>query len=126
MAHTSTHTLRITVMEEDGDELEHVTLECVVSFTPGTPESGRFGPPENYDPGSGDEFSLDSVKRVNADGTRVEASVLDSAWAQTWLEKNEEWIAEQADADSGPEPEYDPVEAAWERELANAYAGDEP
>lgn len=37
-----------------GGDTPTAEVEVVVSFTvaPGTPESGRFGPPENYDPGS--------------------------------------------------------------------------
>lgn len=37
-----------------GGDTPTAEVEVVVSFTvaPGTPESGRFGPPETYDPGS--------------------------------------------------------------------------
>ena len=32
------------------------------TFTPGTPERGRFGPPEHYDPGCGTDVSIASVQ----------------------------------------------------------------
>lgn len=44
------------------DEDNVLTFEVDVSFnyTPGTPESGRLGPPEYYDPGSGSEVEFDA------------------------------------------------------------------
>jgi hypothetical protein len=30
-------------------------------YTPGSPESGRWGPPENYDPGDGGEITVTAV-----------------------------------------------------------------
>jgi hypothetical protein len=39
-------------------------VDCTVTYgyCAGTPESGRFGLPENYDPGSDSEFDVDSIK----------------------------------------------------------------
>ena len=37
--------------------------EVSYTITPGTPESGRFGPPERYDPGSGPEVEIVSFTR---------------------------------------------------------------
>lgn len=42
------------VITEDGDDrvLKRIDLKMVLAFTPEYPESGRFGPPEKYDPGA--------------------------------------------------------------------------
>ena len=54
MSRSSKHTYRTTIeMFIGGYDLANVELEISFSFTPATPESGRFGPVENYDPGSG-------------------------------------------------------------------------
>lgn len=47
---TTRHTR--TFVRDNGETEVEVSFE----FTPGTPESGAFGPPEDYDPGSGPEF----------------------------------------------------------------------
>lgn len=49
--------------EPDYRELD-VEVSYEVDF--GTPESGRFGPPENYDPGSGDE--VHSIQLLTVEG----------------------------------------------------------
>jgi hypothetical protein len=38
-------------LSDDGDRETEVKVSFTVAW--GSPESGRFGPPENYDPGSG-------------------------------------------------------------------------
>ena len=50
-----------------GGDVPTAEIEVTVSFTvsPGSPESGRFGPPERYDPGSPaevEDIRLDLVK----------------------------------------------------------------
>lgn len=41
-----------------------VEVEVSYEVTFGQPESGRFGPPEHYDPGSGDEVSDIRLEKV--------------------------------------------------------------
>ena len=56
-----------------GDE-PTAEIDVEVSYTVawGSPETGRFGPPENYDPGSPDEVEDLRVEKI--DGRTVEAS----------------------------------------------------
>jgi hypothetical protein len=58
--------------EAYGDDPGFVELAIHFNFTPGTPETGRFGPPENYDPGSGHEVEYLRAERecVDANGTK--------------------------------------------------------
>ena len=43
------------------DDLE-TEVTITFSFTPGTPASGHYGPPEHYDPGSGPEVDIEKVR----------------------------------------------------------------
>lgn len=54
-----------TTLAWGGDE-PTAEIEVEVSFTVawGSPESGRFGPPENYDPGSPDEVEDIRLEKV--------------------------------------------------------------
>lgn len=63
---------------EDQSPDYDVTVEF--EWTAGTPPSGLNGPPENYDPGSGDEFYILSPTE-DADGAREEAII-------EWLDEN--------------------------------------
>jgi hypothetical protein len=50
-----------------GDEpTAEIEVECSYSVAWGSPESGRFGPPEDYDPGAGD--MVEDVKILTVDG----------------------------------------------------------
>lgn len=80
---------------EDQSPDYDVTVEF--EWTPGTPPSGFSGPPENYDPGSGDEFYILSPTE-DADGARVEAII-------EWLDEN--W--ERPD----DEPDWDYLRDMW-------------
>ena len=56
-----------TLVRDDGTE-----LDVAFDFSPGQPESGRHGPPEDYDPGSGPEvFVVKAVPRADPDGEPV-------------------------------------------------------
>ena len=63
----NTYDKRLTfiVMEDGGDELETMIVDVVVGWAPGTPETGRFGRVEDYDPGSGDEFWFEAITSPN-------------------------------------------------------------
>lgn len=59
---------------------DDIELEVTFEFTPGTPESGNHGPPEDYDPGSGPEIYIlhacviggDATQRVTMDKIETE------------------------------------------------------
>ena len=89
------HIRRVTldVCERDDDHaLASFRLVVVLAYFPGTPESGTRGPPENYDPGSGDEISID---RVSIDGGPVPADSPIHGWLENWLEKNRDDLCEE-------------------------------
>ena len=54
----------ITLTRDLGELGQEIDVEFVVRYWPGTPESGCFGPPENYDPGSDDVVSIISAMTV--------------------------------------------------------------
>lgn len=57
-----------------GGDVPTAEIEVTISFTvsPGSPESGRFGPPELYDPGSPAE--VNDIRVESIDGRSVEQS----------------------------------------------------
>lgn len=68
---------------------EDVAVEF--EWRPGTPPSGLSGPPENYDPGEGDEFTIIAVEPFVADShhdTLIE-----------WLDDNWERPDDEPDPD---------------------------
>lgn len=80
-------------IEAPGDEIE---MEVVVSYTVswGTPESGRYGPPEDYDPGSPDE--IEDIQILTIDGepyTGTPARIWVLAMVETY---HEDMISEAA------------------------------
>lgn len=86
----------------DEDTMIELNLLVNYTFNPGTPESGRFGPVENYDPGSGDEVVIDekSIKIYDAGVERGEPLELPQ-WlavviAQKLTDSHEEIMAEEA------------------------------
>jgi len=89
-----------TTLSWGGDE-PTAEVEVVVSFTVawGSPETGRFGPPENYDPGCPHEVEDIWVEMI--DGRDVSAS---PGWIVPILEKLEdlrdEMIAEAVEAEA--------------------------
>ena len=54
--------LLLTVGPDGGEDTIDVPVRLHCGGIPGTPETGRFGAPENYDPGSGDEIWLERVE----------------------------------------------------------------
>jgi hypothetical protein len=98
------HEIRVAVTDEDGNELEVITLVVDVAFKAGTPESGTHGPPENYDPGSDDEVWLTNVQVVAEDGSRSVPGAIEYFWADSWLELNKAAICERVEDDK-PDPD---------------------
>jgi hypothetical protein len=87
---TKTHQAEVpesVVFDDERDACVTVTFE----FRAGTPPSGLSGPPENYDPGSGDEFYV-----VNPAGLWVGAEdrIIE------WLDANWERPDDQPDWDA--------------------------
>lgn len=46
----------------------------LVCTDPGTPESGRFGPPEYYDPGEGATWEVESIQIIFDDGKPLDVT----------------------------------------------------
>lgn len=61
------YTYATTLAYSTGDvpEVDEVEVEVSFSVAWGSPETGRWGPPENYDPGAGDEIEDLRLERVN-------------------------------------------------------------
>lgn len=59
----------LPVMNDIADaEPKMVNVSFVlVCIDPGTPESGRFGPPEYYDPGEGATWEIESIQIIFED-----------------------------------------------------------
>ena len=83
--HTAEFSLSIA-FDEGGcaDAKATVTFD----FTPGTPESGRFGPPENYDCGSPAEISVAKVMLAIGYG-----EFFDAPWAVQIIEADDDLLA---------------------------------
>lgn len=88
-------------IETPGDEIE---MEVVVSYSVawGTPESGNYGPPENYDPGSPNE--IEDIEILSIDGEAYTGS-----WERLWLlamiETYHEDMIDHATQSRGPDPD---------------------
>ena len=74
-----------------------IVLNMLFDVTFGTPETGRSGPPEHYDPSSGDEVRLVSAQACDAEGALADLhSAFHEMLAQQWLARNEETIISEA------------------------------
>ena len=82
-----------TFVRDDGVTATIVDFE----FTAGTPESGRHGPPEDYDPGSGAEVFI--TRCTHAAGHRSEAIALTDA------------ERERFETETLEDPDFDPFPA---------------
>lgn len=86
-------TLTLTVCEEGDDRpLREFKLCVSLGFIPGERESGTSGPPENYDPGSGDEIWVD---RITGESVRFQQADPIIGWVDTWLELNRDSLCEE-------------------------------
>lgn len=85
--------------EYDGYGADPGFVECRVNyfFAAGTPETGRFGSPENYDPGSGPEVDYDYAEReVEVDGKKVWNRLKTGEWLD---EQCQRWLASRDESD---------------------------
>ncbi len=93
---------RIPMSVFDDQDDGNGEIDIAFDWTPGQAPSGLTGPPENYDPGSGDEFDLLGASGVKWDGTSF-PFMLCAEWEAKIVEYlNEEWerpdfAAERAD-----------------------------
>lgn len=100
------YTYATTLAYSTGDipETDEVEVEVSFSVAWGSPEVGRFGPVEGYDPGSGDE--IEDLKLLSVDGVgcpfdqQDEAAILQEIaqnHTDAMLEEAREWEAYWAD-----------------------------
>ena len=93
------------VIEGDSDE-DHM-IEVEFDWTPGTPATGFSGPPENYDPGSDDEFEIvGAAYKLEGDvcvplglAPHEEEAVVDylyENWERPAEEPDPDWLRDQA------------------------------
>ena len=75
----------------DVDSSDHQPLvDITFDWAPGTEPSGLSGPPENYDPGEGDEFVIVTPEGL---GEEIEEAIIN------WLDENWERPVEPDDPD---------------------------
>lgn len=88
----------IALPSDPEDQSRESDVTVVFEWSPGCPPSGLSGPPENYDPGEGEEFNIVSSGPVaGADlPDAVEERLVE------WLDEN--WT--RPVEDDGPEPEW--------------------
>ena len=89
-------------IETPGDEIE---MEVVVSYhvTWGQPESGKYGLPEDYDPGSPDE--IEDIQILTIDGEPYNGSPA-RIWVLAMMETYHEDMISEAVMNSEPDPDY--------------------
>ncbi len=71
---------------------EGTTLAVMFDYAPGTAPSGLTGPPENYDPGSPEEFYVVHPKHLPGDVDDAISEWLDANWERP---------------DDGPDPDFE-------------------
>ena len=82
----------ITVHDANDNELAQFTIGIAYRVIFGTAPAGISGPPEHYDPGSGDEVEIVSVQAEYDWQTQ---------FAESWIEKNRDWCIAQAHENAG-------------------------
>lgn len=111
---TRRYTYATTLAYSTGDVPEADEVEVEVSFTVawGSPETGNYGPPEDFDPGAPDE--VEDLKLLSVDGVggpfdqEVEAAILQ----QIAINHAEAMIAEARESEVASEDDY--REREWE------------
>ncbi len=83
------HTINMPLSVIDDKDDGSGEIEISFDYAPGSPPSGMTGPPEHYDPGSGEEFYV-------VDGGRRLTSAQNDAVVD-WLEEN--WDRPDCEAD---------------------------
>lgn len=66
MATRYTYATSLTYSTGDVPEVDEVEVEVSFTVAWGSPETGNYGPPEHYDPGSPDE--VEDLKLMSVDG----------------------------------------------------------
>ncbi len=83
------HTARIPMTAFDDQDDGFGEVDVAFDWTPGSPATGMFGPPENYDPGSADEFYIVGAVQILPNGTTAPFMSCDE-----WDEKIAEYLEE--------------------------------
>ena len=97
-----------------GDEpTAELEVECSYSVAWGSPESGRFGPPEDYDPGAGDV--VEDIKILTVGGKPWPVSI---SYGYQTEAQDHEMLVDRLESDH----ESDMIAAAVEEEAHRAEA----
>lgn len=105
-----------------GTDPGFVELQIHYNFTPGSPETGRYGgPPENYDPGSAHEVEyLHAEREVDISGNKSWVKLIPGEWldilCRNYLETREECDLIEGLPNGGerdPDDERDAVIERW-------------
>lgn len=75
------------------DPLDGTMVDVVFDWSPGREPRGMSGPPENYDPGEGEEFNIVSPPGLSAEHEEAVIEWLDANW-------------ERPVEDDGPDPDW--------------------
>lgn len=100
MAYKAEQDVPMRVIDADDDADRYVRVEF--AWTPGQEPTGLSGPPENYDPGCGDEFEIERAFYVLKNDSLVPCGLADHEQESVieWLD--EHWTRpdlEQPDPD---------------------------
>lgn len=92
--HTADVPSSIALPSDPEDQSPDYDVTVVFDWAPGNPPSGLSGPPENYDPGDGDDFVIITSGEIAGDDLPDHI-----------VEQLIEWLDENWDR---PEPDYGP------------------
>lgn len=70
-------------------------LPVTFDWAPGTPTTGLSGPPENYDPGEGDEFVIVSPPDLSCNAEDRIIEYLDANWERPADEPDPDWLRDE-------------------------------
>ena len=131
MAKTFTYTTLALSAHEEDDGIE---VEVTFTVAWGSPESGRFGPPEDYDPGCGDEVENITVIKVGgltegygkafAMGYQSDAQIAADIVEELQSDRHQEAMIELAIDEAAADHERGLEYAAEERRDAARYYGE--
>lgn len=102
--------MRVIDPTDDADR----SLRIEFAWTPGQESTGMSGPPENYDPGSGDEFEIERASYVLKNDSLVPCGL---------AEHEEEAVINWLD-EHWPRPPAEPDDPDWARDEKEDYDGE--
>lgn len=93
-------TIRLPIFDEtETHELASINLIVEYVVTMGEPESGKYGPPENYDPGSPGAVNLISAEPANELAKHISEEKRAELAAQ-WIEYSTDDLIAEAEDDA--------------------------